>query len=345
MKRYAVLIYPSANRVYADTSVRLLCAELQVFDARALGGKLTDLAQEIIGGVTYVTFSAPELTEADVILLSNLSSLYALFELRSESLRPLPIRRLDVFDDDLLTILKYPGKTNELFTKLLLNVTALATDTPRDLVSRRLRVLDPLCGRGTTLNQALMYGFDAAGIDTDGKDFDEYARFIRTWLERKRLKHQASVTRVRRDRTYLGRKLDVSVGVTKQRYQAGDTVKLAFVQADTATCTQFFRAGSFDIVVADAPYGVRHGSRAGSAQLSRGPAALLAAAVPGWASLLRPGGALGISWNTHVGERDELAHILTAAGLEVRNEPSYLDFRHKVDQAIVRDILVAAKPG
>ncbi len=35
----------------------------------------------------------------------------------------MPLRRLDRYDDDLLTILKYPGKTNEQFTKLLLNVT------------------------------------------------------------------------------------------------------------------------------------------------------------------------------------------------------------------------------
>ena len=51
------------------------------------------------------------------------------------------------------------------------------------MLDRRLVVLDPLCGRGTTLNQALMYGYDAIGIDTDGKDFDIYSAFIRTWLQ------------------------------------------------------------------------------------------------------------------------------------------------------------------
>ena len=70
---------------------------------------------------------AGELSERDAGLLANLSSLYALFEVAgaagSELLRPVPLRRLDRYDDDLLTILKYPGKTNEQFTKLLLNVT------------------------------------------------------------------------------------------------------------------------------------------------------------------------------------------------------------------------------
>ena len=47
----------------------------------------------------------------------------ALFERDGDALRPVELPRRDRFDDDLLTILKYPGKTNELFTKLLLNVT------------------------------------------------------------------------------------------------------------------------------------------------------------------------------------------------------------------------------
>ena len=48
-------------------------------------------------------------------LLANLSSLYALFEVTgaagNELLRPVPLRRLDRYSDDLLTILKYLGKT------------------------------------------------------------------------------------------------------------------------------------------------------------------------------------------------------------------------------------------
>ena len=39
----------------------------------------------------------------------------------------MPLAREDRFDDDLLTIPKYPGKTNEQFTRLLLNVTLAST--------------------------------------------------------------------------------------------------------------------------------------------------------------------------------------------------------------------------
>jgi hypothetical protein len=37
--------------------------------------------------------------------------------------------------------------------------------------------------------------------------------------------------------------------------------------------------------------------------------------------------------------------VLAAAGLEPLDGPPYLSFRHRVDQAIVRDILIARKPG
>ncbi len=71
-------------------------------------------------------------------------------------------------------------------------------------------------------------------------------------------------------------------------------------------------------MVADLPYGVQHGShgtggpaaaRPGTARktLARSPLDLLRAAAPAWAKALRPGGALGISWNTRVARREDAA--------------------------------------
>src|SRR5439155_15342649 len=117
---YAILVYPAANRVYADTTPALLRAELAVF-GDALSTEVADAGERRLGGVGYVTFSTKDrLSEKDVALLSNLSSLYALFELAEQTLRPVTIAPADKFDSDLLTIQKYSGKTNELFTKLLL---------------------------------------------------------------------------------------------------------------------------------------------------------------------------------------------------------------------------------
>ncbi|GII62170.1 hypothetical protein Skr01_22550 [Sphaerisporangium krabiense] len=344
-RRYGILIMPAANRVYAEASVELMEAEIEVFAAAVLGGGLSRITAEPIGGVPYITFDAPELSEREVAYLSNLSSLYALFAINPDgTLAPVPLRRLDRFDDDLITIQKYAGKTNEHFTKMLLNATILASDFAREMIDRPLAVLDPLCGRGTTLNQALMYGYDAAGVDVDGKDFEAYAAFMRTYLKRKRMKHSAEVVPVRRERKLVARRLEVSIGLSKEEYKAGDKRRLTVVNADTTTAGAFFPRASFDVIVADAPYGVQHGSRDRQSALSRRPLDLLTAAVPEWTGLLRPGGAIGLSWNTYVAPRDDVAEIFAKNGLEVRDDGPYRRFRHRVDQAIIRDVVVARKP-
>ena len=123
---------------------------------------------------------------------------YALFELEGQLLRPVAVPAAERLDDDLVTVQKYAGKTNEQFTRLLLNVTVASSAAAPRLTRGGLVVLDPLCGRGTTLNQALLTGHDAIGVEQDGKDVEAYATFLRTWLERKRLKHKATFGPVRR---------------------------------------------------------------------------------------------------------------------------------------------------
>src|SRR5580658_8324476 len=253
MSRYALLILPSANRVYADAASTLTVAELQAFGGSVLGGRIAGAAAATIGGVPYVTFTADHIDTRDAALLANLSSVYALFRVEDGGsgggplLRPVELRPLDRFDDDLMTIQKYQGKTNEQFTKLLLNVTLLASGFATDMLDRKFAVLDPLCGRGTTLNQALMYGFDAAGIDLDAKDFDAYAAFIQAWLKRKRVKHHAERGPVRRNRQVLGRRLQISLAAAKDDYRAGVTQHLDVVNADTTRAMDIFRPGAFDL--------------------------------------------------------------------------------------------------
>lgn len=225
----------------------------------------------------------------------------------------------------------------------MVNLAVLATDRPAALLGRGLHVLDPLCGRGTTLNQAMMYGFDATGLELDGKDFDAYQHFIKTWLRTKRIKHSAQAGLLRRNRVRLGQRLDIEYGASKERYKAGDTRTVSYFNCDTLHTDELVKKGSVDVIVTDAPYGVQHGSRTQDSALSRSPRDLLAAAVPTWARVLRKGGALAVSWNTYVVKRAELAEILTGAGLTPREEGPYTELAHRVDQAIVRDVLVATK--
>jgi SAM-dependent methyltransferase len=339
-----MLILPSANRVYAGASIELTRAELAVFGAAVLGGALSDAVPTELGGVPYLEFEADRLSARATSFVANVSGCYALFELTEGLLRPVDLQRLDRYDDDLITIQKYPGKTNEQFTKLLLNVTLMASASAAEMLGRKLSVLDPLCGRGTTLNQALMYGYDAAGVDLDQKDFDAYTTFIKTWLKRKRIKHKADYDGpVRREGKTVARRLQVSLAASRDAFKVGQTQRLDVVCADTTKAPEFFKPGTFDLLVTDAPYGIQHGSRSSAAGLARRPQELLAAAAPGWARLLRPGGAVGVAWNTLVAPREEAASILADAGLEPVESGPYQQFRHRVDQAIVRDILVARK--
>jgi hypothetical protein len=346
MTRYALLTLPSTNRVYTGASVALMQAELAVFSQSVLGGRLSDVSASTIAGVPYVTFEADGFGDRDAAFIANLSSVYALFQLEDGLLRPVELHPLDRFDDDLITIQKYQGKTNEQFTKLLLNVTLLSSASAADMLDRQLAVLDPLCGRGTTLNQALMYGYDAAGVDRDQQDYEAYSTFIQTWLKRKRVKHHVEYNGpVRRNGQLAARRLQVRLAAAKEDYKAGMTQLLDVVSTDTTRAGEFFKPGMFDVVVADAPYGVQHGSRTADRGLARSPLDLLADAAPAWARLLRGGGALGIAWNTFVAERDDVAKTLAQAGLEPLDSGPYLGFRHRVDQAIMRDILIARKPA
>src|SRR5262249_42571808 len=157
-----------------------------------------------------------------------------------------------------------------------------------------------------------------------------YSAFIQTWLKRKRIKHHADAGPVRRGRRVVARRLRVSLAADKDDYRAGMTQQLDVVNADTIRALDFFRPGAFHLLVADLPYGVKHGGRAGTAGLARSPLDLLAAATPAWAALLRPGGALGIAWNTFVARREAVERVLAGAGLEILDSAGYLAFRHRV---------------
>src|SRR6187551_1768427 len=144
MSRYALLLAPSANRVYADQAGRLSRAELAAFRP-VLSSDVAEVDATRIGGVEYLTFTA-DLQPRDV---AYLSTAYALFERAGDDLlRPLELTPLARYDSDLITIPKYAGKTNEQFTKLLLNLTLLASASAPKMLDGHLTVCDPLCGRG-----------------------------------------------------------------------------------------------------------------------------------------------------------------------------------------------------
>lgn len=323
-----MLVAPAANRVYAAGADQLAAAELEICTA-VEGVEPVELA-----GVGYVGFTASEPPSG----IAGQSAFLGLFERVDDLLRPIAVEhRSSPVGHDLVTIPKYPGKTNEQFTRLLLNLTLSRVQRRND---EPLTILDPLCGRGTTLTTAWLMGHHGAGVEADVRAIEQLNAFLRTYLRRARVKHRIELNPVRRDGQALGKKLEVQLG--------GEApLALTVFTGDTRDSAKLWGKKKFDAVVADAPYGVVHGSAAPTAsperQRDRSPAALLGESIPVWAGQLRTGGALGLSWNTHGLTREALTSLLAENGLRVVEGDPWRRLSHRVDSSITRDVIVATK--
>ena len=290
---------------------------------------------------SYLALATECLDEHACAALGRLSGCYATFHREHDRLRPIEIIRPDLFDDDLVTIPKYPGKTNEQFTRLLINVTLASMRRPS---SGPISILDPLCGRGTVLSTAMMLGCNAAGVEVEAKAVEAYAAYLRSYLRRKRLKHNLEVNPVRREGKIIGKRLEAEVipngrerpialtvfsGDTRQ---SGGAVRKAQVRGSGSRCS--VRGGSWQ------PDRRRWCRR----KRDRSAAGLISEALPVWTMQLKPGGALGLSFNAIGLRRERLLDLVAAAGLEPLDSGPYRDFEHRVDSSIRRDIVVALKP-
>jgi SAM-dependent methyltransferase len=345
MTSYALLPRAAGNRVYGAAAVDLTRAELDFVCGRLFPGLVVKHDTAVLGGVEYVVVDCGDrsLDDLQVVVLSNLSSLHALFARSGGSdgdgLIPVTVTRRAEQDDDITTIQRYVGKTNETFTRLLVNVTLAAGTRSfhRLLAGDRLRLLDPLCGRGTALHQAVVYGLDAYGIEIDRRDVEAYDQFVVTWLQDKRIKHQVERAKLRRGRTTPATRLTIAYGPP-----GDERHRIEVVNDDTLNAADHVRERSIDVLVADLPYGVQHETRpGGDGRIARRPDELLRRALPVWRRLLRPGGAMGLAWNLRTLDRPRLFALLAGAGFRPCQAEDDDAFVHKVDRAITRDLVVA----
>ena len=330
----AFLLYPHQNVRYRQSLLTIAAAELSMtLAALGRGGEVRPVE---MGGAAFLTFDCDHLTQRDVRMLSELASVYVMFTMEDAQMVPMESAHPNYIGEDLPALLKYKGKTNEMFTDAMITM-ALASSAFMPVHDSQLIVCDPMAGRGTTMMLALRRGYHGVGIEIGKADVKECCDYMTRYLEYHRIKHKRSESTLTVRGKVGGRETKFVLSDTPEHFKDGDTRTLRMILGDTRDALALLRAQNVHLMVADLPYGVQRGT-AGHQDTIEGT---VRAALPGWLEVLKPGGALAMSFNTHVTRRAALVRALEAAGFEVAPVPS---MEHWVEQAISRDVLLARRP-
>lgn len=338
---YGILRYPHPNSRYYESTRTLLSSEFQIL-MNASGETYEVLGYKMIGGVELFCFSLEaELKDRTRKILHRISSLHIVFEIDDESrLVPLNEGRSSYFKDDMASILKYSGKTNEEFTAMMINLGVFSS-AYADKFDTPLTVFDPMCGRGTTLYKSLIMGYNASGIDIDKSDISEINQYMKRYLKYHMYKHESEHQTINMFGEHKGTKYTITTADTKENYKAKDVRVIQFAQGDSRESNCFFRKEQFHIFVTDLPYGVQHSSA--SATKFVDIIELLKDSASEWYLLLKKGGAGVIAYNTHHIGRAVISEVFKNAGFYILENSPYNEFEHWVEQAVNRDLLVVRK--
>lgn len=335
----AVLLWPHANARYFSSVEKLSLAELGVMLRSHLPEAKPALTS--LKGIPFITFETPSFDPKMHALLSHFSAGYAVFELKNEQLLPLMAGNELPYGQDISGVLKYKGKTNEMFTAMLINLAVFSSDH-RTHSDQCLTVVDPMCGRGTTLFEATRRGYSSFGVEIDKTDVDQLRQFIKRYFEFNQIKYKLQTTSL----TVNGKQ-----GAVKSAYtfaKNADEYKEAPQQL-CVTCGDTLHSGSYakkpfaHALVSDLPYGIAHESRDGKAKVSLDK--MMQKALVEWKRLLLPGAGIALSFNEYTLPLEEARDMVTKSGYEVYTGMEYDGLSHWVEQAISRNVVVARFPG
>ena len=270
-------------------------------------------------------FLFAEIEESRLSELLKLSFVQGVYSVHGDMLTPLAVLPKYLLHEDFVFGSKYRGKTNETLTQLLLNM-GLAT-IREDISPSRTTILDPMCGRGTSLLWSMRYGLPSFGLEADPKAMEDIQRNLKKWTKIHRQKHslRQSFLGVKPNKKKQGVCIDFRVGEIGTKAVHGDC---------RAVC-RIFKEQKFSLIITDIPYGVQHHVGKGT----RNPLTLLTESIPVWHDVLESGGAMVISFNRNLPKRNALLDICMSAGLEI------VDFSipHRMSESIVRDVIICKK--
>lgn len=341
--KYLILQNPGHNRVYYDQSEKLALAELKIA-AGLFEAKSESIESVTIAGIRYLELQVEtELSAKDIHLISNLSFVFAMYKQDGESLVPVQRDTNEYLPEKLSGIQKYHGKTNELFTRMMISVAAMSSEF---FGKENIKLLDPVAGRGTGLFEAAIQGLHAYGIEKDNKSANEGAAFFALSLK-ERYKHEYQLRPVAGSSKKDAVKMhDFSYAKSKEEFADKSQQKLlGMVEGDTLNASSYFKENYFHLMVGDLPYGIVHGNkdRKQKSGNTRNPSDLMQECLPEWYKILKTGGAVVMAWNSFLLPYKRMADLFEEAGFTVCSDEPYLQFEHRVDQSIKRNIVVAIK--
>lgn len=316
IKAIALLISPLAKNAYFHEYIEVAKAELNWMT------QIEDLQYQSVGGMDFLFLS---LAEDRISTFLSLSFVQGIFKCEGSKLIPLAIKPEYKLHSDFVFGAKYRGKTNELLTQMLLNVGLKAIDCT---TVESVKLLDPMCGRATTLLWGMRYGMKVKGIEQDVKALADIRQNVKKWCKVHRQKHQMKEGFVgKSNKRNAGKFLDFSAEGASMRIVAGDS----------AQASELLGGERFHLIVSDLPYGIQHFTT----EKTRNPLTVLKACAEGWVESLRPGGAMVLSYNRYMPRREELIDVFSSHGMEEQNYSA----SHRMSESIVRDVLILRKPA
>lgn len=311
MTKIAIQISPEAKAAYFSDYLYVAEQELN----HVIGSIPFNAVKK--GGLEFFELDNTGLDLDKILRLSFVQGIYAI---EGNLLRPLELTADYHLHEDFVFGSKFKGKTNERLTQLLINVglATIGKDATKDV-----KLLDPMCGRATTLLWAMRYGLQAKGIEQDTKAIEDIHRNLKKWTKLHRQKHKLSegfIGGQKKKRT--GQFLDFNTEQGSMR----------IVIEDARKAEQVFKKEKFDLLISDLPYGIQHFTT----EKTRNPLTIIEQCIKPWKTCLKKTGAIVLAFNSNNPKRIDLINAFEQCGFKAHT----FSARHRMSESIIRDILV-----
>lgn len=332
-----MLLKPHANIRYQQSLQTL--AKTELFCVLKAWGIDKEPQVETIGGKQWLSFEAPSLPDGAWEMIASNAGCCMAAEQKDGWFRPLDGGKPFYYPEELPQLLKYKGKTNADFTSMLIHCAKAASDFAQ--TNHSLLVLDPMCGKATTLFCAMMEGHNALGIDVDTKALNEADTYFARSLKMHRYKHKREESSLTVGKGRNVKMVQYALSNTAEGWKQGDKRTLRMLHGDMDLLQKALPKEKCHIAVADMPYGVQHAPSEGSQMVTLSK--LIDKTAKICYEMLFKGGAAALSFNTFTLQRQQVVDALLKAGLTPLTQPPYDGFEHWVEQAVNRDAVIAVK--